>query len=148
MTLTVIREAYAKVGQEFTYLGENDPDCAPCKLRKACQNLEVHRRYRVRAVRPVKHDVCTVFDGLVQVVEVEPLPHRIAVTAAAAARGTGVTRHFEECGASCVYKANCASAAIPEGTKARFVAIEGPVTCKVGRDLRFALVEREAGTKR
>ncbi|HVL46946.1 MAG TPA: UPF0179 family protein [Candidatus Thermoplasmatota archaeon] len=144
--LTIIRDAYAKPGQVFTYLGENDEACAPCKLRKTCQNLEVGRRYVVKAVRPVKHDVCTVFEGKVQVVDVEPLPHLMAIPATAT-RGTGMTNRFDECGAACVHKAACRPAAIAEGAKVRFLEVQGPVPCKVGRDLRFALVERETVAK-
>lgn len=145
MTLTVLGSSHSRAGAEFTYLGETDPECASCKLRKTCQNLDANRAYRVKKVRPVEHkDVCHVFEGTVKVVEVEEIPIRVAVPASAA-RGTGWTNRFEECGASCLLKRYCNPAALPHGSGARgaFVKIDGPVECKVGRDLRYATVTLE-----
>lgn len=145
MVLTVLGSSHTRVGAQFTYAGETDEDCASCKLRKTCQNLEPERAYRVKAVRPVEHKgVCTVFEGTVKVVEVEEVPQRVIVPAVAA-RGTGWSNRFEECGASCLLKRYCNPAALPRGSLARgsFVAIDGAATCKVGRDLRWATVKVE-----
>jgi uncharacterized protein len=141
--LTVIGEKLAKPGLTFVYAGETDPGCAPCKLRKVCHGeLLVNREYRVKSARPVKHAVCHVYEGDVQVVEVEPapLPLRIAIPLTAT-RGTGVTKRWEECGASCLHKRACNSAALAEGQTAGILKVEGDVPCLVGRKLKFALVE-------
>lgn len=127
----------------FTYTGETDPGCAACKLHKVCHGsgLKKERDYVVTNVRPVKHDVCHVFEGKVQVVEVDPtpLPVRIAI-ATSATRGTGVSKHFQECGASCLLKRHCNPPALQEGVTAALESVEGNVPCLVGRKLKFAWV--------
>ncbi|MHB8605325.1 MAG: UPF0179 family protein [Thermoplasmatota archaeon] len=156
-TLTVIGETYAKKGAAFTYEGETDEGCAACKLRKVCQDLTPNRSYRVTNVRPVKHDVCHVFEGLVQIVEVEPLPVTMNI-GVAKLRGTMVSNTFEECGAICLFHAQCNPKALPRGATrsavregqagreasggdAKIVKVGAPVTCLVGRELRSATVE-------
>lgn len=141
--LTVVGETWAKKGREFTYLGENDPGCVPCKLRKVCHGLETHRTYRVTEVRPVKHECpAGVFEGQVQVVSVEPLPFALNVPAARL-RGTMVTRHFEECGfRACPFRSACMPEGIPEGTSAQILKVGEKVDCAAGRDLRRVTAER------
>jgi uncharacterized protein (UPF0179 family) len=128
----------------FRYEGQTDPGCASCKLVKQCHSKELKpgREYRIGQVRPVKHDVCHVFEGLVQVVDVDakPLPVRMAIPVSAA-RGTGVTKRWVECGASCLYKSACNPTAIPEGGSASLLRVGDEVPCLVGRKLRFAQVE-------
>lgn len=142
MTLSVIGETLAKPGLVFRYEGETDPGCVKCKLYKVCHgSLKKGRDYRIAAVRPVKHDVCHVFEGKVQLVAVEPepLPVKVAIPVSAT-RGTGVSRRWEECGAVCLYKQYCNPSALPEGQTAQLVQVEGDVPCLVGRKLKFALV--------
>lgn len=76
-----------------------------------------------------------------QIVEVEPkpLPVKVAI-AASATRGTGVSKHWVECGAACLYKQYCNPSALTEGVTAPFEKIEGDVPCLVGRKLKFAWV--------
>lgn len=142
MPLTVIGETLAKPGLVFRYQGETDEGCAGCKLRSVCHGaLKPGREYRIAAVRPVKHDVCHVFEGKVQVVEVEekPLPLRVAIPVAAT-RGTGWSNHFEECGAACLLKQHCNPVALPPGVTAQIEKVDGDVPCLVGRKLKFAHV--------
>lgn len=143
MTLTVVGQALAKPGLVFRYMGETDPGCAGCKLHKVCHGpgLKKDREYTVTGVRPVLHDVCHVFEGKVQVVEVDPtpLPVRVAIPVSAT-RGTGVSKHWQECGAACLLKQHCNPAALPEGVTAALEKVEGDVPCVVGRKLKFATV--------
>lgn len=136
-------EALAKPGLVFRYAGETDPGCAACKLHKVChgKDLKKDREYVVKSVRDVKHDVCHVFEGKVQVVEVDakPLPVRVAIPVSAT-RGTGVSKHFEDCGAVCLLKQYCNPAGLPPATTAALEKIEGDVPCLVGRKLKFAWV--------
>lgn len=143
MTLTVVGQALAKKGLVFRYDGETDPGCAACKLRKVCHgNLEKGREYRIADVRPVQHDVCHVFEGKVQIVAVEPKPLPVQITIpVAATRGTATSKHWQECGAACLYKSMCNPPALAEGQSAALVKVEGDVPCLVGRKLKFALVE-------
>lgn len=144
MSLTVVGEALARPGLVFRYDGETDAGCKSCKLHKVChsKDLKVGREYAITGVRDVKHDVCHVFDGLVQVVEIDPkpLPVRVAIPVSAT-RGTGMSKHWDECGASCLLKGHCNPAALPQGVTAKFIKIEGDVPCLVGRKLKFATVE-------
>lgn len=142
MVLTIIGEKLAKAGLRFRYMGETDPGCAACKLHKVChQGMKPGRDYTIKSVRPVTHDVCHVFEGKVQVVEIDPtpLPVKVAIPVAAT-RGTGMSRHFEECGASCLYKAYCNPTQLPEGVTLPIEKVEGDVPCLVGRKLKFAWV--------
>jgi uncharacterized protein (UPF0179 family) len=146
MGLTVIGEALAKPGLVFRYEGETDPGCPACKLYKACHQsgLRAGREYRITDVRAVKHDVCHVFEGKVQLVAVEPRPLPLRVTIpAAATRGTAMTKRWVECGASCLLKVHCNAPVLAEGQSAKLVKVEGDVPCLVGRKLKFALVEPE-----
>lgn len=143
MTLTVIGEALARQGLTFLYQGETDPGCPACKLYKVChaKDLKKDREYVITGVRAVKHDVCHVFEGKVQVVEVDPKPLPVRVTIpVSATRGTGVSKHWDECGAACLLKQYCNPAALAPGVTAQIERIEGDVPCLVGRKLKFALV--------
>ena len=142
--LTVVGENLAKPGLVFRYEGETDPGCPSCKLYKACHGsgLKKGREYRIAEVRAVKHDVCHVFEGKVQLVGVEPAPLPVRVTIpASAARGTGVSKRWDECGAICTLKQYCNASALAEGQTAQLVKVEGEVPCLVGRKLKFALVQ-------
>jgi uncharacterized protein (UPF0179 family) len=142
MGLTVVGGNLARKGLAFRYEGETDPACASCKLHKVCHgSLKPGREYAVKDVRPVKHDCCPVFEGHVQVVEVEPkpLPLRVAIPVTAL-RGTGVSRKWDECGASCLLKQYCNPRGLPEGVTAQIEKVEGDVPCLVGRKLKYALV--------
>ena len=163
MGLTVIGEKLAKKGLVFRYEGETDAGCPACKLYNACHGsgLKKGREYKITEVRAVKHDVCHVFEGDVQLVGVEsgpqlgldstrsaergrveptPLPLRITIPTSAT-RGTGVSKRWEECGAICTLKRYCNPSALAEGATAQLVKVEGEVPCLVGRKLRFALVQ-------
>ena len=141
--LTVVGELGAAKGKEFTYVGETDEGCSPCKLRKVCHGLEAHRRYKVVEVRAVKHDCpAGVYEGKVQVVNVEPLPFLLNVPAARL-RGTMVTRHFEECGVrACPERGACAPAGVAEGVSAQILQVGAKVACPAGRDLKRVTAER------
>ncbi|HUR67718.1 MAG TPA: UPF0179 family protein [Candidatus Thermoplasmatota archaeon] len=143
MALTVLGANLAKPGLVFRYQGETDPGCAACKLYKVCHTKELKkdRDHVVTHVRPVMHDVCHVFEGKVQVVEVDPKPLPVRVTIpASATRGTGVSKHWVECGASCLLKQYCNPAALAQGVTAQLEKVEGDVDCLVGRKLKFAIV--------
>ena len=143
MTLTVIGENLAKPGLVFRYQGETDPGCAACKLHKVChsKDLKKGRDYKITSVRPVLHDVCHVFEGKVQIIEVDPKPLAVRVAIpVSATRGTGYSKHFDECGASCLFKQNCNPAALTLGVTALLEKVEGDVPCLVGRKLKFAWV--------
>lgn len=71
--------------------------------------------------------------------EPQPLPLGVIIPASAT-RGTGVSKRWEECGASCLLKRQCNPPQLAEGTTAQLVEVQGDVPCLVGRKLKFALV--------
>jgi len=137
VTLTLVGEAFAKPGVEFTYVG-TQPECAGCRLKTVCHDLAANRPYRVAKVRDVHHECpAGFFEGGMRLVEVEPVTPR-GVIPESALKGVGITQRFEECGAICLYKRFCRPAAVPEGTMCTIESVGEKVECKVGRELRFA----------
>jgi uncharacterized protein (UPF0179 family) len=57
--ITLIGIRLAKPGLEFVYEGPL-PECENCKVRKACHNLQVGKRYRITAVRGGSKHECPV----------------------------------------------------------------------------------------
>jgi uncharacterized protein (UPF0179 family) len=53
--ITLIGTTLARPGLEFVYQGAL-PACDHCKVRKACNNLRVGRKYRILSVRNTRHD--------------------------------------------------------------------------------------------
>lgn len=146
MVLTLVGERAAKPGARFEYLGLA-PECQPCKLRQVCHaaGLQVHREYEVRSVRGVHHECpADFFEGGMRVAEVEPVPV-LGTIPASALRGNAVTHGFEECGAICLFHKYCDTPALKQGQDCAIKEVQGPVDCKVGRDLRFALLEPRKG---
>jgi len=70
--VTLIGKKLARNGTEFVYVGAVDA-CNRCKVKKACHNLIVGRKYRVVDIRPTTHS-CQVFADGACVVEVEEAP--------------------------------------------------------------------------
>jgi uncharacterized protein (UPF0179 family) len=60
--ITLIGTTLAKPGLEFVYQGAL-PACVHCKVRKACNNLRVGRKYRIVSVRNTQHDCLVHLNG-------------------------------------------------------------------------------------
>src|SRR5207245_8998974 len=67
--ITLIGERQARPGHEFIYRGPQ-PECGPCKVRGACLNQDLGRRYRITRVRDVA-DPCFLKEEHGRVVEVD-----------------------------------------------------------------------------
>src|SRR2546427_354644 len=52
--ITLVGERQAHVGHEFVYRGPQ-PECKPCKVRRACLNQDLGRRDRITRVRDGSH---------------------------------------------------------------------------------------------
>jgi len=144
--LTLVGESAAKPGARFEY-GGMVPECAGCKLKTVChaKELQAHREYEVKTVRNVHHECpAGFFDGGLRVAEVQAVPIRGTIPVSAM-RGTAVTHAFDECGAVCLFRKYCDTPALPSGADCTIKEVQGPVDCKVGRELRFALLERRLG---
>ena len=53
--VTLVGDVLAREGTEFIYEGEV-AGCQSCRIRKACNNLQKGRRYRIVSVRTTHHE--------------------------------------------------------------------------------------------
>ena len=60
--VTLVGTVLAKQGVEFIYEGET-AECNSCKVKKACNNLQIGRKYRIVSVRTTRHECMVHFDG-------------------------------------------------------------------------------------
>lgn len=71
--VTLVGSLLARPGVEYIFSKECEVSDR-CPVAAPCQNLTVGRRYKVLALRPAKHAVCTEHEEGVQAVEVEEQP--------------------------------------------------------------------------
>jgi uncharacterized protein len=60
--VTLVGRVLAKQGIEFIYEGEA-AECESCKVKKACNNLQIGRKYRIVSVRSTHHECVVHLDG-------------------------------------------------------------------------------------
>jgi len=60
--VTLVGRVLAKQGVEFIYEGEA-AECETCKVKKACNNLQIGRKYRIVSVRSTNHECVVHLDG-------------------------------------------------------------------------------------
>lgn len=60
--VTLVGTVLAKQGVEFIYEGET-AECNSCKVKKACNNLQIGRKYRIVSVRSTHHECMVHLDG-------------------------------------------------------------------------------------
>ena len=60
--VTLVGTVLAKQGVEFIYEGEA-AECNSCKVKKACNNLQIGRKYRIVSVRATHHECMVHLDG-------------------------------------------------------------------------------------
>jgi uncharacterized protein (UPF0179 family) len=70
--VTLVGTVLAKQGIEFIYEGEV-AECDTCKVKKACNNLQIGRKYRIVSVRSTHHE-CRVHLNGATAVEVMEAP--------------------------------------------------------------------------
>jgi uncharacterized protein (UPF0179 family) len=76
--VTLVGTVLAKQGVEFIYEGEIAA-CDSCKVKKACNNLQKGRKYRIVSVRTTHHE-CAVHLNGATAVEVTDAPITILIT--------------------------------------------------------------------
>jgi uncharacterized protein (UPF0179 family) len=77
--VTLVGTVLAKQGTEFIYEGEV-AGCDTCKVKKACNNLQRGRKYRIVSVRTTHHE-CTVHLNGATAVEVMEAPITVLINA-------------------------------------------------------------------
>lgn len=141
--VTLVGEALARAGHKFI----NDRPCevaSTCPVAKACQNLPWGRSFEVTRIRTVHHDVCTVHEGGVRVVEVDELPI-MASLEASKTRGTMAHWSPPVCHIrGCPNWDRCFPLGLTPGGEYELAAVEGKLACPMGYHL-VGVVLREIG---
>jgi uncharacterized protein (UPF0179 family) len=145
-TVTLIGAKLAKVGEEFIFLGASKK-CEECRLKNACANLEVDRRYTVENVRnEIKHD-CFIHEDGVCVVEVLEANIRAAVEAPYAFKNSKVVFEPPNCKErECKLFESCHPLGLKRGDRCTILEVlgESPAECKKGRGIKLVTLRREA----
>ncbi|MGM0404800.1 MAG: UPF0179 family protein [Thermoplasmatota archaeon] len=93
--VTLIGEHLAEEGLEFVF-GGCLSKCKSCEIKNSCCGLEKNRWYKIVGIRDKKHK-CKVHHGDVQVVEVEKIPIKTAVSGRTVIEGSVVTFERKDC---------------------------------------------------
>lgn len=137
--VTLVGERQAAAGHDFVYRGPQ-PECRECRVKAACLNQDVGRRYRILRVREVAHP-CLLNEERARVVEVEAAPPECSVPARANLEGSVVTYARIACAhAACPNFRSCHPIGIEPGTRLRVVAPGRDLACPLGYELASAVV--------
>lgn len=136
--ITLIGVQLAKPGMEFIFEGEL-AECEVCKVRKACNNLQQGRKYRITAVRSGSRHECPIHLGGTCAVDVIEAP-LIALVGADMAIVNSTIMYTSSCTkTTCRSYELCYPDGIVEGE--RYVVGEvlgnAPDVCERGRTLKL-----------
>jgi uncharacterized protein (UPF0179 family) len=139
--VTLIGAKLANVGDEFIFLGVSRK-CEECKLKKACTNLEVGRRYRIEHVRDeIKHD-CSIHEAGVRVIEVIEPEIRVAIDAKYAFKGSKIVFEPVDCEITDYDLFDlCHPLGLKEGDKCTIIDVIDDGENKILQDLNLKLVD-------
>jgi len=135
--VTLVDSELAEEGYEFIHDGIGE-ECKKCNLLKICSQLEKGVRYRVKTVRPKKHD-CKLSGEKVSVVEVEKAPFFAAIRKDFA-RGSAVVKQWrDECNiVGCRYDHICFPQGFVNDKTYKIIDTEEEYTCP---DVNIPLVK-------
>ncbi len=137
--ITLVGERQAVAGHEFVYRGPQ-PECRECRVKAACLNQDVGRRYRVVHVREVAHP-CLLNEERVRVVEVEAAPPSCSLPTRGAVEGALVSYEPVICAnAACPNFRLCHPVGLERGTRLRIVEVGTELDCPLGYDIAPARV--------
>lgn len=132
--VTLVGEGQAALGHRFIYRGPQ-PECRPCKVKGACLNQELGRRYQVTGVRAVSHP-CLLNQGRARVVEVENAPPECSLPTRSAVEGSIVRYEGLICShAACPNYRVCHPVGIEPGMKLEVVSVGAELTCPLGYEI-------------
>jgi uncharacterized protein (UPF0179 family) len=132
--ITLVGDEQATVDHEFVYRGPQ-PECRPCRVKAACLNQELGRRYRVTKVRDVRHE-CLLNEGQARVVEVTAEPPECSVTVRTAVEGA--VRAYERivcANAACPNYRTCHPLGLEPGMRIRILGVGPELDCPLGYSL-------------
>ena len=135
--VTLVGTVPAKQGIEFIYEGEV-AGCETCKIKKACNNLQVGRKYRIVSVRTTHHD-CPVHLNGATAVEVTDAPVSALINADMAIINSKVKIEFSCNKSDCRSFPLCRPDGLVAGEKYIVTDILGnaPDICYKGRSLKL-----------
>jgi len=137
--ITLVGERQAHVGHEFVYRGPQ-PECKPCKVRSACLNQDLGRRYRITRVRDVSHP-CLLNEERARVVEVEPIAPDCSLSGRAGVEGAVLAYEKIVCSnGACPNFRLCHPVGVEPGTRIRVLEVGRELECPLGYSLVSAKV--------
>jgi len=137
--ITLVGERQAHAGHEFVYRGPQ-PECKPCKVRSACLNQDLGRRYRITRVRDVSHP-CLLNEERARVVEVEPIAPDCSLSGRAGVEGAVLAYEKIVCSnGACPNFRLCHPVGVEPGTRIRVLEVGRELECPLGYSLVSAKV--------
>jgi uncharacterized protein (UPF0179 family) len=135
--VTLVGTVLAKQGTEFIYEGEA-AECDTCKVKKACNNLQKGRKYRIVTIRTTHHE-CPVHLNGATAVEVMEAPISALISPEMAITNSKITIELSCNKADCRSYALCRADGVVDGEKYIVTEVLGnaPDICEKGRALKL-----------
>lgn len=135
--VTLVGTVHAKAGVEFIYEGEA-PECDTCKVKKACNNLQKGRKYRIVTIRTTHHE-CPVHLNGATAVEVMEAPISALISPDMAIVNSKVKIELTCHKADCKSYSLCRPEGVIDGEKYVVSDVLGnaPDICEKGRALKL-----------
>jgi uncharacterized protein (UPF0179 family) len=135
--VTLVGTVLAKQGIEFIYEGEV-AGCDTCKVKKACNNLQTGRKYRIISVRTTHHD-CMVHLNGATAVEVVEAPITVLINADMAIVNSKIKPDLSCSKSDCRSFPLCRPEGVVEGEKYVVAEVLGNASdiCEKGRVLKL-----------
>jgi uncharacterized protein (UPF0179 family) len=138
--VTLVGTVLAKPGTEFIYEGEV-AGCDTCKVKKACNNLQTGRKYRIMSVRTTHHECMVHLDGTIAVDVIEA-PVTVLINADMAIVNSKIKLELSCSNNNCRSYHLCHPEGVVEGEKyiVTDVISKAPDVCEKGRMLKLVTV--------
>lgn len=139
--VTLVGTVLAQQGTEFIYEGEAD-GCDTCKVKKACNNLQVGRRYRILSVRPTHHE-CAIHLNGATAVEVIEAPIKALINPDMAIVNSKIRIDLSCSKSDCLSYSLCRPEGVSDGEKYTITCVLGNAsdTCAKGRALKLVEIK-------
>jgi uncharacterized protein (UPF0179 family) len=139
--VTLVGTVLAKQGIEFIYEGEVAA-CDTCKVKKACNNLQTGRKYRIVSVRTTHHE-CLVHLNGATAVEVVEAPITVLINADMAIVNSKIKPDLSCSKSDCRSFSLCRPEGVVEGEKYIVAEVLGNASdiCEKGRVLKLVEIK-------
>ncbi len=139
--VTLVGSVLAKPGIEFIYEGEV-AECMTCRVKKACNNLQTGRKYRIVSVRTTHHECMVHLNGTIAV-EVMEAPITVLINAEMAIVNSKVRIDISCNKSECRSFPLCHPEGVVEGEKYIVAGVLGNASdiCEKGRILKLVEIK-------